>query len=71
MLAEINLQRLNLLRQLMRQRHGVGSEETRAVGLDCDGLDVSSVEKIWRLDFPEPATNLSLDEIFSLITKGS
>lgn len=39
------------LRQLLQQRHGVSLPEVQVIGLDCDGLDVSGGEKLWRIDF--------------------
>ena len=63
LLATLNTQQQNTLRQLLQQRHGVNAPDVQAIGLDCDGLDVRSGEIMWRLDFAEalsdPAQALS------------
>lgn len=68
LLAEINAQSQDILRRLLQQRHGIDAAEMRAVGLDCDGLDVYCDEQVWRLDFPEPILNpaLATDRLASL-----
>ncbi|MGA7749362.1 MAG: pyridoxamine 5'-phosphate oxidase family protein [Gallionella sp.] len=63
LVAEINAQQRNVLRQLLLQRHGVDTADVQAIGLDCDGLDVRSDDKIWRLDFAEEASSPSLDAL--------
>ncbi len=70
LLSEINTQRQAVLRQLLQQRHGVDAADVQAIGLDCDGLEVRCDEQVWRLDFPEAATNPAQDAMASL-KKGS
>ena len=70
LLSEINTQRQAVLLQLLQQRHGVDAADVQAIGLDCDGLEVRCDEQVWRLDFPEAATNPAQDAMASL-KKGS
>ncbi len=60
LLAKINSQQQDELRQLLRQRHGVDAANVQAIGLDSDGLDVRYDEQVWRLDFPEVFSSPSL-----------
>lgn len=62
LLAEINTGQHDLLQQLLQQRDSIDVTDVRAVGLDCDGIDVrGGDEQVWRLNFPEalkaPALN--------------
>ena len=59
LLANINSQQQDELRQLLQQRHGVDTTNAQAIGLDCDGLDVRYDEQVWRIDFPEAAPSPS------------
>jgi heme oxygenase (biliverdin-IX-beta and delta-forming) len=63
LLAEMNTGQQMVLQKLLREHHGVDEAEVRAIGLDCDGLDVRCGEQIWRLDFPEAACTPSLDAL--------
>lgn len=69
LLAEINAQQRDELRQLLQQRFSVDAVEAQAIGLDCDGLDVRCEEQILRLDFSEAVTRPSLEVLASLKTK--
>ena len=60
LLAELNVQRRDILRQMLRQQHEVEALDVQAIGVDCDGLDVHCDGKTWRLDFPEVASSPSL-----------
>jgi len=66
LLAEINTQQQDVLRQLIQQQHGTDASHAEAIGLDCDGIDVRCGERIWRLDFPEATPVPSLDVLASL-----
>ncbi len=59
LLAEINAQQRDVLIHLLQQKDGRDLADVQAIGLDCDGLDVRGDERIWRLDFPEAATDPS------------
>ncbi len=63
LLAEINAKQQIILRRLLQKRYGIEAVEVRAIGLDCDGLDVRSGEQVWRLEFAEAATGPSLDAL--------
>ena len=67
LLAEINSKQQSMLRQLMLQHHGFDAGSVRAVGLDCDGMDVLYDEQVWRMDFAEEASSPTLD---AFVTKG-
>jgi putative heme iron utilization protein len=66
LLAEMNAQQRDVLRQLLQQRHGIAAAVVQAVGLDCDGLDVRCDEQTWRLDFPEAVSSPSQDALAPL-----
>ena len=66
LLAEINSKRRDVLRQLLRKRHGVEVPDILAIGMDCDGLDIRCDDKIWRLDFSEAQSSPSLDALATL-----
>lgn len=66
LLAEMNAQQQDLMQQLLLQQDGVDATDLRAIGLDCDGIDVRSDEQIWRLNFPEMITAPSLAGLASL-----
>lgn len=51
LLDEINTNQQQQLATLLHQHHGVESSDAAAVALDCDGLDVSSANQVYRLDF--------------------
>lgn len=65
LLAEINANRRDVLRQLLRQQ-GVDVAEVQAIGLDCDGLDVRGDGKVLRLDFSEAQSSPPLDALANL-----
>jgi len=69
LLAEINLNQQEVLRDLLLQLHSIEATDVVAVGFDCDGLDVLCEGQIWRLDFPETATKPSLDALVLLQIK--
>ena len=66
LLAEANTRQQVVLQKLLREHHCVDQTEVRAIGSDCDGLDVRSGEQIWRLNFPETISGPSLDVLASL-----
>jgi len=66
LLAEMNARQQDLLQQLLQQLHSVDATDVRAIGLDCDGIDVRSDEQIWRLNFPETITAPTLDALASI-----
>lgn len=66
LLAEMNTARQDLLQQLLQQRDGVDATNVRAIGLDCDGIDVRGDEQIWRLNFPAAITVPSLDALAAI-----
>jgi putative heme iron utilization protein len=68
-LTQINTQQQGMLQQLLQQ-HDIEATGAQAIGLDCDGLDVRRDEKIWRMDFPEAATDPALDAL-ALLTSSS
>lgn len=53
LLATLNLQQQDTLHLLLQRQHNVSASDVQAIGLDCDGLDVRSGERVWRLDFAE------------------
>ena len=53
LLASLNMQQQNTLHLLLQRQHDVDAADVQAIGLDCDGLDVRSGERVWRLDFAE------------------
>ncbi|HTN95114.1 MAG TPA: pyridoxamine 5'-phosphate oxidase family protein [Gallionella sp.] len=63
LLAELNAKSKTTVRKLLQQRYGIEAADMRAIGLDCDGLDIRSGEQVWRLDYPEAATEPSLDAL--------
>jgi putative heme iron utilization protein len=65
LLAEINANRRDVLRQLLQQQ-GIDVAEVQAIGLDCDGLDVRGDGKMLRLDFSEAQSSPSLDALANL-----
>ena len=67
LLAEINTVQHDLLQQLLQQRNSVDVTDVRAIGLDCDGIDVCGDGQIWRLNFPAAITIPSLDALASAI----
>lgn len=66
LLAELNTQRRDLLEQLLQKRQSVDVTDVRAIGLDCDGIDVRGDEEIWRLNYPAAITVPSLDALASI-----
>ncbi len=66
LLAEMNTGQQDVLQQLLQKRNGVEARDVRAIGLDCDGIDVQADEQIWRLNFPAAITVPSLDALASL-----
>jgi putative heme iron utilization protein len=66
LLAGINARQQDLMQQLLVQQYGVAVTDVRAIGLDCDGIDVRGNEQIWRLNFPEAITVPTLDAFGSI-----
>jgi putative heme iron utilization protein len=66
LLAEMNTGRQDVLQQLLLQRSSVEAKDVRAIGLDCDGIDVRADEQIWRLNFPAAITAPSLDALATI-----
>ncbi|HUV99597.1 MAG TPA: pyridoxamine 5'-phosphate oxidase family protein [Gallionella sp.] len=66
LLAELNTGQHDLLQQLLQQRHSVDVTDVRAIGLDCDGIDVRGDKQIWRLHYPAAITVPSLDGLASI-----
>lgn len=66
LLAEINTEQHDLLQQLLQQRNSVDVADVRAVGLDCDGIDVRGDGQTWRLNFPAAITGPSVDALASI-----
>jgi hypothetical protein len=63
LLAEMNTGRQDVLQQLSRQQGNIDATNVRAIGLDCDGIDVRGDEQIWRFNFPAAITAPSLDAL--------
>lgn len=63
LLAKINAKQQVILRRLLQRRFGVEAVNVKAIGLDCDGLDVDDGEQIRRLDFSEAVTSPSPDAL--------
>jgi putative heme iron utilization protein len=59
LLATINTRQKNILSLLLQRQHEVNAPDCQAIGLDCDGLDVRSGDRTWRLSYaeelPDPA----------------
>jgi putative heme iron utilization protein len=70
LLAEMNARQQDLMQQLLLQQDGVAATDVRAIGLDCDGIDVRGDEQIWRLNFPEAINAPTLDALASIKTGG-
>jgi len=68
LLAEMNARQQDLMQQLLLQQDGVAATDIRAIGLDCDGIDVRGDEQIWRLNFTEAITVPTLDALTSIKT---
>jgi putative heme iron utilization protein len=66
LLAEMNARQQDLMRQLLLQQDGVDATDLRAIGLDCDGIDVRGDEQVWRLNFPEAITVPTLDALATI-----
>jgi len=65
LLAGLNAESTKALSRLLRQRYGIAATDVRAIGIDCDGLDIRHGEQVWRLDFAETASAGSLAETLS------
>jgi putative heme iron utilization protein len=66
LLAEINTGQQDVLQLLLQQQNSVEATDVRAIGLDCDGIDVRADEQICRLNFPAAITAPSLDALASI-----
>jgi putative heme iron utilization protein len=66
LLAEMNTGQQDVLQLLLQQRYSVEARDVRAIGLDCDGIDVRGDEQIWRLNFPAAITAPSLDALATI-----
>jgi len=66
LLAEMNTGRQDFLQQLLHQHGNIDATNVRAIGLDCDGIDVRSDGKIWRMNFPAAITVPSLDVLATI-----
>jgi len=54
-LAHVNTEHIDTLRLYCRALGGVAAETVRAVGVDCDGIDVRADGGLLRFDFESPA----------------
>lgn len=70
LLAEANTLHHAILQKIVWGNRGPDQAEVWAIGLDCDGMDVCSGERIWRLDFPEAVSNPSLQALKTLKMRG-
>ncbi|MBI3479366.1 MAG: pyridoxamine 5'-phosphate oxidase family protein [Nitrosomonadales bacterium] len=63
LLAGANMKHQAALRNRLQQQHNIDETNVRAIGFDCDGVDVRCDEQLWRLDFSGALSRPSLDAL--------
>jgi putative heme iron utilization protein len=62
LLSKINTQQQSTVCRLLKQCHGIETNNTRAIGLDCDGLTIIASEQVLRLNFASTVSDPLLFE---------